>query len=138
MSYDLTPRNKKAGDYRIGAFTWPQMLKEGLGLVLGTGDGFRPAEFIYLERPDGLCVHYNDGAHVTAKECKDLVKVSRWIADIQTGRLRQWEKVWPEEQQRMKSAERPDLYKLPWHPDVIQRFRDFADWCEKSGGFRIH
>ena len=84
MSYDLTPRNKKAGDYRIGAFTWPQMLKEGLGLVLGTGDGFRPAEFIYLERPDGLCVHYNDGAHVTAKECKDLVKVSRWIADIQT------------------------------------------------------
>ena len=29
------------------------------------------------------------------------------------------------------------IYKLPWHPDVVQRFRDFADWAEKSGGFRI-
>lgn len=138
MGYDLTPRKKAAGDYHFGAFTWPQMLEAGLGLVLGTGAGFKPAEFIYLSRPDDKCVQYNDGAYVTSAECKDLAKVGRWIADIQDGRIKQWERVTPEDQERMRNAERPDFYKLPWHPDVVKRFRDFADWCEKSGGFWIH
>ena len=113
------------------------MLDAGLGLVLGTGAGFRPAQFIYISRPDNKCVQYNDGAHVTAKECKDLAKVSRWIADIQDARIKQWAEVAPDEQHRM-SADKSGLYKLPWHPDVVKRFRDFADWVEKSGGFRIH
>lgn len=145
MGYDLTPRNKKAGDYHIGAFSWPMMLDAGLGLVLGTAPGFKPAEFIYLSRPDNLCVQYNDGARVTAAECKDLAKVARWIAAVQEGRIRQWEKVPDEEKDRMKAANkrlesegRSALYKLPWHPDVVKSFRDFADWCEKSRGFKIH
>lgn len=137
MGFDLTPRKKEAGDYTIGAFSWPQMLDAGLGLVLGTGAGFKPAEFIYLSRPDDKCVQYNDGAYVTAAECKDLAKVGRWIADIQDARIRQWAKVSPEEQQRM-SADKSGIYKLPWHPDVVQKFRNFADWCEKAGGFWIH
>src|ERR1039457_2246220 len=90
MGYDFTPRNKKAGCYHIGAFSWPNMLDAGLGLVLGTGQGFAPAEFIYITRPDGLCVQYNDGSRVTAKECKELAKVARWIAAVQEARIKQW------------------------------------------------
>lgn len=136
MGYDFTPKNKKAGDYHIGAFSWPVMLDAGLGLVLGTGPGFKPAEFIYIKRPDGLCVQYNDGARVTAQECKDLARVARWIAAIQNARIKQWDTVAPEEQQRMRD-DKSGIYKLPWHPDAVERFTDFADWCEKSGGFRI-
>ena len=113
------------------------MLDAGLGLVLGTGDGFKPAQFIYLSRPDGKCVNYNDGAYVTVAECRDLAKVARWIADIQDGRIRQWEQVPSEGRERM-AANTSGIYKLPWHPDVVKKFRDFADWCEKSGGFWIH
>lgn len=113
------------------------MLDAGLGLVLGTGQGFRPGEFVYLTRPDGRCVQYNDGARVTAAECKELAKVARWIAEIQNGRIKQWEKVPAADQERMRN-EKTGLYKLPWHPDVVKKFVDFADWCEKSGGFKIN
>lgn len=136
MGYNFTPRNKKAGDYDIGAFSWPLMLEAGLGLVLGTGQGFKPGEFIYITRPDKLCVQYNDGARVSASECKELAKVARWIARIQDARIKQWETVPADEQQRMRD-DKSHIYNLPWNPSVVQRFRDFADWCEKSGGFRI-
>lgn len=136
MGFDFTPRNKKAGNYSIGAFSWPLMLDEGLGLVLGTGKGFKPAEFIYIKRPDGLCVQYNDGARVSARECKDLAKVARWIAAIQGARIKQWATVPPEEQQRMRD-DTSRIYRLPWNPDAVKKFRDFADWCDKAGGFRI-
>jgi hypothetical protein len=144
MGYDFKPRNKSAGDYQLGAFSWPFMLEAGLGLVLGIGEGFRPGEFIYLRRPDDLCVEYNYGARVTALECRELARVARWIAAVQEARLKQWATVSKEEQDRMRSeADRrlnsgeSKLYKLPWHPDVIKRFRDFADWAERSGGFKI-
>lgn len=137
MGYDFTPKNKKAGDYHIGAFSWPQMLDAGLGLVLGTGQGFKPAEFIYITRPDKLCVQYNDGARVTASECKDLAKVARWIAAVQDARIKQWATV-PADEQRRMSDDKNGIYKLPWHPDTVQKFRNFADWCEKSGGFKIN
>lgn len=114
-----------------------EMLDAGLGLVLGTGKGFRPSEFIYIRRPDNLCVSYNDGARVSAQECKDLAKVARWIAAIQNARLKQWETVKPADRQRME-ADKSRLYDLPWHPDAVKKFTDFADWCEKAGGFRIY
>ena len=144
MGYDFIPRNKKAGDYQIGSFSWPFMLDAGLGLVLGTGKGFAPAEFIYITRPDKLCVQYNDGARVTAKECRELAKVARWIAAVEDARIKQWATIPQERKDQMVSANKmlesnanSPLYNLPWHPDVVQRFRTFADWAEQSGGFKI-
>lgn len=144
MGYDFTPLNKAAGDYHLGAFSWPFMLNAGLGLVLGTGEGFKPAEFIYITRPDKKCVQYNDGARVSAKEAKELAKVARWIARVQEARIKQWETIPAEERTRMEQDNKlfeskcmSKTYKLPWHPDVVQRFIKFADWAEKSGGFRI-
>ena len=136
MGFDFTPRNKTAGDFFISAYVWPYMLDAGLGLVLGCGEGFEPGHFIYIVRPDDRCIRHNDGARVTARECKDLAKVARWIAAVQEARIKQWEEVPAEEQQRMRK-DKFGIYKLPWHPGMVQQFRNFADWCEKAGGFRI-
>ena len=141
MGYDFKPKNKSAGWYQLGAFSWPFMLKAGLGLVLGTGEGFKPAEFIYITRPDKKCVQYNDGAKVTATEAKELARVARWIARIQEARIKQWEKVPADERTRMENDNKlmtPRIYKLPWHPEAVARFTKFADWAERSGGFSIH
>lgn len=142
MGYDFKPVNKAAGDYHLGAFSWPMMLDSGLGLVLGTGPGFSPGQFIYIKRPDGLCVQYNDGAKVSAKESKELAKVARWIARFENARIMQWQTVPIEERNRMEARNKTEgithIYKLPWSPDCVQKFLDFAEWSEKSGGFKIH
>ncbi len=144
MGYDFVPKNKAAGDYHIGAFSWPFMLEAGLGLVFGSGEGFKPGEFIYITRADGKCVNYNDGARVSREEAKELAKVARWIARIQEARIKQWAKVPSEERARMEQDNKlreskcmSNIYKLPWHPNAVQRFVQFAEWAEKSGGFTI-
>lgn len=142
MGYDFTPKNKKAGDYHLGAFSWLFMIEQGLGLVLGVGKGFCPGQFIWINRPDKRCVMYNDGAKVTAKEAKELAKVARHIARVETARLAEWEKVDKEEKARMEEANKMMvgnklLYTLPWSQEAIDRFTKFANWADKSGGFRI-
>jgi hypothetical protein len=144
MPFDFTPKNKASGEYSVGCFSWSFMLDAGLGLVLGTGEGFRPGQFVYITRPDGLCVHYNDGARVSAREAQELAKVARWIARVQEARIEQWKTIPAEEQKRMEADSKTRLdhglsrvYKLPWAPETVQQFRAFADWAEKSGGFKI-
>lgn len=137
MGFDFVPKKKEAGPYHIGAFSWPIMLEKGLGLVLGVGKGFRPGEFIYITRPDKLCVEYNDGARVSAKESKELAKVARWIARVEQARINQWKTV-PEKEQETMKADTMHIYDLPWAQERVEDFKKFADWCEKSGGFRIH
>ena len=137
MGFDFKPRNKDAGDYHLGEFSWPSMLDAGLGLVLGTGPGFRPSEFVHVSRPDGLCVQYNDGAAVTAEECKDLAKWARWIARVQEARINAFDKLTDVEKNQIR-ADESGVYKQPWSRVRVEQFRDFADWCERSGGFEIH
>jgi len=40
------------------------------------------------------------------------------------------------EQQRMRD-DRTRLYTLPVRRDFVEETRAFADWAEKSGGFRV-
>ena len=138
MSFLFTPKNSDAGEFNIGAFTWPVMLERGLGLVLGYGKGFRPGTFIYITRPDNLCVAYNDGAEVTADESKELSKVARWIARIERARLNQWNEIPDEEKKRMQDAPHSTfIYDFPLKEQIVSIFEKFADWSEKSGGFTI-
>lgn len=137
MGFDLKPRNKDTGDYSMGAFSWAWMLENGVGLVVGYGPGFAPAQFIYRARPDGLCIGYNDGARVTAAEAKRMAMVARMLADYQDDFYAQWMKEPEDERKRME--ERSDrLYKLPVRRDFVDNVRAFADWAEKSGGFRVY
>ena len=137
MGFDLRPRNKNAEDYSMGAFSWSWMLDNGVGLPVGYGPGFAPASFVYRTRPDGLCIAYNDGARVTAKEAKLMAMAARWLADYQDSLYDLWMKE-PEEARDRMQSEPGRIYKPPARRDFVEKVRAFADWAEKSGGFRVY
>lgn len=135
MGFDLKPRNKAAGGHSMGAFSWAWMLDAGVGLPLGVGPGFSPGSFVYKTRPDGNCVHYNDGAKVNSAEAKQMAQLARWVADYQDSLYELYMK---EPEERRKHMQDNTLYKVPVRRDFVERVRAFADWAEKSGGFRIY
>jgi hypothetical protein len=137
MGYDLRPRNKKVDGFSMGAFSWSWMLENGVGLPVGYGPGFAPAQFIYRIRPDGLCIGYNDGARVTAAEAKEMAKVARWVADYQDQLYALWMKE-PEERRQRMQDDPNRIYKCPVRRDFVEKVRAFADFAEKSGGFTVH
>ncbi len=125
----------------MGAFSWSWMLEAGVGLVVGYGKGFKPAQFVYLNRPDGLCVAHNDGARITAKEAKQMAQVATWLADYQDALHAEWMKVPETERMKMEeynSKNLDRLYSPPVRRDFIEKVRAFASWAEKSAGFTIH
>lgn len=136
MGFDLTPRNKAAGYFSMGAFSWSWMLNAGVGLPLGHGPGYAPGQFIYAPRPDGLCIEYNDGARVSAKEAKQMAMIARWICDHQDRLYAEWMKVDEAERKRMQDSS-ARLYTPPVRRDFVEKIRAFADWADRSGGFRI-
>lgn len=135
MGYDLTPRNKAAGDFSMGAFSWCWMLDAGVGLPIGYGPGFLPGQYIYLSRPDGKSPADNDGARITATEAKEMAKVARWVAAYQDALYREWEKMPKAECVRIADMQHRTV---PVRRDFVEKVRAFADWAEKSGGFNIH
>jgi hypothetical protein len=137
MGFDLKPRNKSADAFSMGAFSWCWMLDNGVGLPVGYGPGFSPGSFIYRNRPDGLCIGYNDGARVTSAEAKEMAKVARWVADYQDDLYAEWMKE-PEDRRQKMQNEPTRLYKLPVRRDFVEKVRAFAEWAEKSGGFTVH
>jgi len=137
MGFDLRPRNKKASDFSMGAFSWSWMLDNGVGLPVGYGPGFSPGSFIYRTRPDGKCIGYNDGAKVTAAEAKQMAAVAIWLADYQDDLFAQWEKLSDEERQRMRDST-SNLYTLPVRRDFVAKIRAFAAWAPTSGGFHVY
>lgn len=136
MGFDLRPRNKAAGDFSIGAFSWPWMLEAGVGLPLGYGKGFSPGQFLTSNRKDGLCVAYNDGAHVSAAEAKQMAQLARWVADFHDSKHAMWADL-PEIERERMGANRDGLYSLPVRQDFIEKTRAFAAWAVMSGGFRV-
>lgn len=137
MGMDLRPLNKAAGDFHWGAFGWSWMLAEGVGLPVGHFSGLSPGEFIFLGRPDGRSLGYNDGARVTAKEAKQMAMVARWIVAKQRAMQEQFLARSEEDRERMRE-DRFKLYTLPVRTDWVDQLEAFADWAEKSGGFRVH
>jgi len=137
MGMELHARNKAAGQFHWGAFGWSWMLGEGVGLPVGHFHGLSPGEFIYLDRPDGRCLGYNDGAKVSAKEAKDMAKVSRWVVAKQRAMRQQLERRSQQERDDM-AEDKYRLYTLPVRADWVDQLEKFADWAEKSGGFRVY
>lgn len=135
MGFDLTPRNKAAGDFSMGAFSWAWMLDAGVGFPVGYGPGPSPGSFVYRPRPDGLCVGYNDGARVTAAEAKQMAQLARWIADYQDDLYAEFMKEPEARREHMRST---PMYTVPVRRDFVEKVRAFADWAVKSGGFRIN
>lgn len=142
MGYDLRARNKNVEVFSIGAFSWPWMLESGLGLVIGYGKGIKPGSFMYTKRPDSLCVAYNDGAKVTAKEAKLMSVLALSIADYQDSLREQYELLSDEDKDVINKGYRglslEHLYNIPVRRDFVERLRAFAEFAKSSGGFRIY
>lgn len=136
MGFDLYARNKKAGSFSMGAFSWSWMLEQGVGLVVGHGKGIEPASFIYAGRPDGLSLGYNDGARVSAKEAKQMAFIAKLIADHQDRMHNEWEKL-TEARQKQILDDRYGTYNVPVRKDFVDKTRAFAAFAEVSGGFRV-
>lgn len=137
MGYDLKPRNKKANKFSINAFSWSWMLEAGVGLPVGYGPGLKHGQFVCYVRPDGLCIESNDGARVTAAEAKEMAKIARYVADYQDILYDQYAKESDKIRERMQDNVH-GIYNCPVRKDFVKNARDFADWAEKSGGFRVY
>lgn len=137
MGFDLRARNKGAADFCMGAFSWSWMLNAGVGLPVGHGEGGEPASFCYKPRPDGKCLGHNDGARVSAKEAKQMAMVARWVADHEDRLHELWMRLSDAERER-RSSHHGRLYRIPVRRDFVDKARAFADWAEKSGGFRVY
>lgn len=138
MGYDLRARNKNVDDYHMGAFSWSWMINAGVGLPIGYGPGFTPGQYINVPRPDGKCIHYNDGAHVTAKEAKQMAQVARWIADHQDRLHEVFMRDETEESRKRMYDDHSRIYNVPVRRDFVDKIRGFADFAEASGGFRVY
>lgn len=135
MSYDLRPKNKEVDELRIGAFSWPIILQEtGIGYVLGYGAGIAPASYVYQTGNHGSPAS-NDGYIVTAFEARAMAKAARGFVSVQRFMRKEWDSLTEEEQVRKEQTK--DIYKNPWHEDRIKLVETFAEFAEKSSGFRI-
>lgn len=141
MGYDLRARNSKASDFHFGAFSWPVLLEQCGCLwpftqkakwycVFGV-DSRMPVTDRYPR------LISNDGFRVTAFEAKVMARMARNYVAIQ----RSIPDLSPEQEALADDMNAPD-WKRPWprkiRTDFVDRFEEFAEWAEKSGGFAIH
>ena len=136
MGFDLKPNRKSNGPFHMGAFSWHWMLDAGVGLPLGYGQGIKPAQFVFRERKDGLCVGYNDGARVSAKEARQMAQLANWVADYQDIKRSVFERM-PENERSEVEKDHLRVYSQPVREDFVKLARSFAEWAVKSGGFRV-
>lgn len=136
MSYDLRPRNRRAGTLSLGAFLWPWMLDLGVGMPIGHVVRPRPDDALPLVWHDYRLVRgvlvgptTNDGYPVTAAEARAMALCADALVAIERLRLREWD--------ARPANDRPD-WARPVRADFIDKMEAFARWAPKSGGFRVY
>lgn len=152
MGYDFRAKNDDAGDFHLGAFSFPILL-EACGYLFSaiqSGGRWYCAFGSDPRMGDSYpLIISNDGFEVTADEAKIMARIARNFVLIQ--------RTLPDENatEGMESKaefKRDDVMKLmqeamhpgsrkKWpvkiRPDFIDKFEKFANWMEKSGGFEI-
>lgn len=137
MGFDLRARKKGIATFSMGAFSYGWMMDSAVGLVVGYGKGLEPASYISYVRKDGCDLMHNDGGYVSAKEAKDMAKIARLLAEQQDRLHFHFEKLDKNAKERYEKNEHK-LYNLPVRKDFIQKIRDYADFAEKSGGYKVY
>lgn len=138
MSYDLSARNKKVEDLRIGAFSWPILLQEtGAGYVLGYGAARCAAQYVYQTDGHGSPAS-NDGYIVTSLESKMMAKIVRGFISVKKFVNKEWDEMEEEDRKRTELLNEKMKVYTPYTGDKFMDICEkFADFSEKSGGFRI-
>jgi hypothetical protein len=136
MGYDLMPKNKDAGEPSGMIFTWPIILNEtGAGYLFGYGQNtIAPGTYVYNgSRGPGSPVS-NDGFKVTPSEAKAMAKLFRGYVFVKRAIREEWDKKTEEQQKNILAF---DEKATPPKEEFINKVESLAEFCEKSGGFRI-
>lgn len=154
MGYDLSARNKDAGSFHFGAFSFPVLL-DACGYLwpcIGNGAQWYCVWGVDPRMPDGdnyPRIRSNDGFAVTAEEAKIMARVARNFVAIQRS-LPDNNKA--DDAMTRGSVNQEQLLNLmtralqhtepgPWpvkiREDFVDRFEAFAEWADTSGGFKI-
>lgn len=138
MGYDLIPINKQIKCISVGAFSWPIYLQDtGMGYVLGYGAGFKPASYVYQNRNHGSPVS-NDGYKVSSAEAKMMAKVARGYISVQRFVNKEWDELPKDAAKEYEEANaRHKIYRPKVHEDHLIWLEKFAEFAEKSKGFKI-
>ena len=140
MSYDLHARNKEIESIRFGAFSWPQMVKDtGMGYILNCGEGKFFAEYVYAKGNNGSPLS-NDGYKVSSSEAKMMAKIARGYVFVKKFINQKWDELSENERKtdlEVKGHDGLPLYNKPINEEFLKSLEKFADFAEKSNGFRI-
>lgn len=138
MGYDLTAKNKDVADIRIGAFSWPIILQEtGAGYILGYGASKCPAQYVYHPRGNASPAS-NDGFRVTSSEAKMMAKIVRGFISVKKYVNNEWDEMDEMDRKRDEwTNDRLNIYVKYTGDNFMDICEKFADFAEKSGGFRI-
>jgi hypothetical protein len=140
MGFDLISRNKNAKNMSIG-FMWDIMLKEtGMGYLLGYGSGVSPGSYVYNYEQAGRLPSLNDGFIVTSFDAKAMAKIARGYLFVTRFNNQIWDAMTEEERARKSTALANNklLYTQKKGDLFLKKLEDFAEFAEKSGGFRIY
>lgn len=66
-----------------------------------------------------------------------MAQLARWIAAYQDTLFELWMEEPETERERMQKDFR-GTYNTPVRRDFVEKVKAFADWAEKSGGFRVY
>ena len=136
MGYDLQARNKNIEDHTVGAFTWSIMLQEsGAGYIIGYGKGVIPGTYVYHSENQNGTPNSNDGYKITAKEAKMISYVVYGYVAVCRFNNKTWEGFTEEE--KIERKERT-MYVQPVDEGWLKKVEKFAEFADKSGGFRIY
>lgn len=141
MGYDFRAVKRGVDGFHLGAFSWPWMLDQGPGLLLGYGTGLKPGSYVYKANGGarGGSPVTNDGYRVGARDAKILARLLRELADVHDHRRRAFDAESEEWRNRVTAlSSRDQVYKLPVRADFVAQMRGFAEWAERSGGFRVY
>lgn len=157
MGYTLQARNKDAGSFDFGAFSFPVLL-EACGYLFpaiqGGGRWYQVGGMDERFASDYPGIISNDGFSVTAEEARIMARIARNFAAIQRslpeehrgGGLTTSEKgregitrddLIAALQGAMSGQRGPEPWPLKIRDDFTEKFERFAEWADRSSGFRI-
>ena len=154
MGYDFTPKNEDAGRFHLGAFSfpvlleacghlWPSIHHKGQWYCVWGADPRMPEGDTYpgLISNDGFEVTEEE-AHIMARMARNLVLIQRSLPDDHVvDDLRSKNSMNREDV--IKALERGmyggghEKWPVKIRPDFMDKFEQFAEWLDKSGGFVI-
>lgn len=151
MSYDLKPKNQSAGDFRLGALSFPVLLEACGYLFSCINKG--PHWYCVFGVDERMGNEYprlttNDGFPVTEEEAKIMARIARNFVAIQRSLP---DENLTEDARSKSSFKQEDVMdammrgifggEVNWpvkiREDWVDKFEKFADWAEQSGGFEI-